>query len=214
MDKPLWKDNAYSYRQLHRRQPKRAARVFSGGKLVIMQSMKILGIDPGLGKVGFGLLEIVPSGTGLPEEQGQAFGPCQWGIIATSKDKPIGARLQEIHDDLTVILDQLQPDVVAIERLFFFRNATTMVPVSQARGIILMILHQFSLPVYEYTPMQVKQAITGYGKSEKAEIQNLLVDLLHLDKKPTPDDAADGLALAVCHYQHVGRLEHLQQQSR
>ncbi len=172
-----------------------------------MHSMRILGIDPGLGRVGFGLLEIVPTGD-APGMEG--FGPCQWGVITTSKDKPDGARLQEIHDDLTELMTHLCPDVVAIERMFFFRNATTMVPVSQARGVILMLIHRFGLPVYEYTPMQVKQAITGYGKSEKAEIQNMLVDLLHLEKKPTPDDAADGLALAVCHYNHVGRLQAMQ----
>lgn len=172
-----------------------------------MWSMRILGIDPGLGKVGFGLLEIVPTGD-TPGMEG--FGPCQWGVISTSKDKPDGARLQEIHDDLTELMTQLQPDVVSIERMFFFRNATTIVPVAQARGVILMIIHRFGLPVYEYTPMQVKQAITGYGKSEKSEIQHMLVDMLKLDKKPTPDDAADGLALAVCHYNHVGRLQSLQ----
>ena len=171
-----------------------------------MQIMRILGIDPGLGRVGFGLLEIVSQ----PDRQGEIYGPCQWGIISTSKDKPDGARLQEIHDDLSELVERLKPDVVSIERLFYFRNATTMVPVAQARGVIVMIMHRYGLPLYEYTPMQVKQAITGYGKSEKAEIQNMLIDLLGLDKKPTPDDAADGLALAVCHYNHVGRLQAMQ----
>ena len=169
-------------------------------------SMRILGIDPGLGRVGFGLLEIVTSSTGV---SGQ-FGSSQWGIIATTKDKSDGARLQEIHDDLTELIEQLRPDVVSVERLFYFRNATTLVPVAQARGVILMVINRFGLPMYEYTPMQVKQAITGYGKSEKAEVQEMLVDLLNLPKKPTPDDAADGLALAVCHFNHVGRLQLMQ----
>ena len=168
--------------------------------------MRILGIDPGLGKVGFGLLEIVTSPQGVTGQ----YGPSQWGIIATSKDKPDGERLQEIHDDLTELLTHLRPDVVSVERLFYFRNATTLVPVAQARGIILMLIHRFGLPMYEYTPMQVKQAITGYGKSEKAEVQHALIDMLSLDKKPTPDDAADGLALAVCHFNHVGRLQLMQ----
>jgi crossover junction endodeoxyribonuclease RuvC len=176
--------------------------------IAIMQGMKILGIDPGLGRVGFGLLNILP----LSDGPGEPYGPCQWGIISTSKDKPDGARLQEIHDDLSQLMERLQPDVVAVERLFYFRNATTLVPVAQARGIILMILHRYGLPIYEYTPMQVKQAITGYGKSQKAEIQTMLIDLLRLEKKPTPDDAADGLALAVCHYNHVGRVQALQAQ--
>ena len=168
--------------------------------------MRILGIDPGLGRVGFGLLEIVTSPAGVTGQ----YGPCEWGIIATSKNKSDGARLQEIHDDMTELIAHLKPDVVSVERLFYFRNATTLVPVAQARGIILMIINQFNLPMYEYTPMQVKQAITGYGKSEKSEIQSMLVDMLSLAKKPTPDDAADGLALAVCHFNHVGRLQLMQ----
>ncbi len=159
--------------------------------------------------MGFGLLEVNAPVDGTAE----SFHAGHWGIIATSKDKPDGQRLQEIHADLTALVEQLQPDVVAIERLFYFRNATTMVPVAQARGVILMVISRFDLPVYEYTPMQVKQAITGYGKSEKREIQEMLVSLLNLEKKPTPDDAADALALAVCHYNHVGRVEFLQRQA-
>jgi crossover junction endodeoxyribonuclease RuvC len=176
------------------------------GKLAIIGAMRVLGIDPGLGRVGFGLLEIDVAEDG----QSERFGDCQWGIIATSKDKPDGRRLEEIHEDLTGLIAQLQPDVVSLERLFYFRNATTLVPVAQARGVILMIISRFNLPVYEYTPMQVKQAITGYGKSEKREIQEMLVGLLNLEKKPTPDDAADALALSVCHYNHVGRVQFLQ----
>jgi len=168
--------------------------------------MRILGIDPGLGRVGFGLVEIEPSSCGTTGQ----FGPCQWGIISTTKEKPDGARLQEIHEDLTDLMQQLKPDVVSVERLFYFRNATTLVPVAQARGVILMVISRFGLPMYEYTPMQVKQAITGYGKSEKAEVQSMLIDMLSLDRKPTPDDAADGLALAVCHFNHVGRLQMMQ----
>lgn len=167
-----------------------------------MNSMRVLGIDPGLGRVGFGLLEIVS-----PGQADERYGPCHWGIIATSKDKSDAARLQEIHRDLDEVVAELKPDVVAIERLFYFRNATTMVPVAQARGVILLILEKYGLQVSEYTPMQVKQAITGYGKSEKREIQEALIGMLNLEKKPTPDDAADALAVAVCHYQHAGRLQ-------
>jgi len=160
--------------------------------------MRILGIDPGLARVGFGLLDL--------DEQTDRFGPSHWGVISTSKDKPDGARLQEIRDDLTAVIQRLEPQVVALERLFYFRNATTLVPVAQSRGIILMILHEAGLPVHEYTPMQVKQSITGYGKSQKADIQELLVTLLDLPQKPTPDDAADGLALAYTYYLHEARL--------
>jgi crossover junction endodeoxyribonuclease RuvC len=174
-------------------------------------TMKILGIDPGLGRVGFGLLETVRDPNTSTGWAGQEFGSSQWGVISTSKDKTVGARLQEIHDDMTQVMEQLRPDVVSIERLFYFRNNTTIIPVAQARGVLLMLAYRFDLPVYEYTPMQVKQAITGYGKSEKAEVQEALVSLLNLPKKPTPDDAADGLALAVCHFNHVGRMQLLQE---
>ena len=172
--------------------------------------MRILGIDPGLGRVGFGLLEITSGrhkNTGLASEPASSgFGPCEWGLIATSKDKPAGARLQEIFHDITAVLEHTRPDVISIERLFYFRNATTLVPVAQARGVILMVVDQFNLPVYEYTPMQVKQAVTGSGKAKKGEIQDILVTLLGLDRKPTPDDAADALALAVCYYNHMGQF--------
>ncbi len=165
--------------------------------------MRILGIDPGLGLVGFGLIEVPSAGI----VTGQTPDVCDWGVISTSKHKSDSARLQEIYDDLLALLDQTRPEVVSIERLFYFRNATTMVPVSQARGVILLALEKFKLPIYEYTPMQVKQAITGYGKSKKPEIQQTLLQLLGLEKLPRPDDAADALALAICHYNHTGRLE-------
>ena len=160
--------------------------------------MRILGIDPGLGLVGFGLIEVPSAGE---------LETVTWGVISTSKDKTDSARLQEIYDDLLGLLDHLKPDVVSVERIFFFRNATTMVPVSQARGVILLALEKFKLPLYEYTPMQVKQAITGYGKAKKPEIQQTLLQMLKLEKLPRPDDAADALALAICHYNHVGRYE-------
>jgi len=160
--------------------------------------MKILGIDPGLSRVGFGLLVHEPASLQSPKKL--IAGP--WGIIGTTKEKTIGERLQEIQKDLTELLEALQPDVISLERLFFFRNATTIIPVAQARGVILLVIESFGIPVYEYTPMQVKQAVTGSGKAKKAEIQELLIPLLALDKKPTPDDAADALALALCHLNH------------
>jgi crossover junction endodeoxyribonuclease RuvC len=166
--------------------------------------MKILGIDPGLGIVGFGLLDFA----GHEASVGADFRPqSHWGVITTSKDRPESARLQEIYEDLTELVSHLAPDVVSIEKLFFFRNATTMVPVSQARGVILLVLQKFGVPVYEYTPMQVKQAMTGYGKASKQEIQQMMMQLLELEKLPRPDDAADALAMALCHYQSVERYQ-------
>lgn len=157
--------------------------------------MRILGIDPGLATVGFGWLEVNPRGK---------LAQPHWGAIKTSKDKTDSARLQELFQDLTTLIEHVQPDVVSVEKIFFFKNAKTLVPVSQARGVILLVLENFSLPLVEYTPMQVKQAITGYGKAQKQEIQSGLMQLLTLEKKPTPDDAADALAMAICHAHHLG----------
>lgn len=131
---------------------------------------------------------------------------CDWGIISTSKDKSDSERLQEIFQDLTGLVNRLQPDMVSLEKIFYFRNATTIIPVTQARGVILLVLQMCGIPVHEYTPMQVKQAMTGYGKSSKQEIQQMVAQLLGLEKVPRPDDAADALAMAVCHYHHLGQL--------
>lgn len=162
--------------------------------------IRILGIDPGLATVGFGMMTVCPE---------QAFNKGdtpRWGIISTQKHKSDSQRLQEIYEDLSALLNELRPDCVSLEKLFFFKNAKTMVPVSQARGVILLAIHNYGAPVFEYTPMQVKQAITGYGKSPKPEIQEMLIHILGLPYKPTPDDAADALAMAYCHYQFEGRL--------
>lgn len=153
---------------------------------------RILGIDPGLATVGLGL--VVFGERGRIEER-------QWGVITTSKGRPDGSRLAELYEDLTGVVKTLQPDCVSLEKLFFFRNATTMVPVSQARGVILLVLEQAGIPVFEYTPMQVKQAMTGYGKATKQEVQEMVAKRLDLEKVPRPDDAADALAMAFCHEQ-------------
>lgn len=131
---------------------------------------------------------------------------CEWGTIETSKNKPDPARLQEIHEDLTRLVAHCRPDAASVEKLFFFKNAKTMVPVSQARGVILLTLQTAGVPVYEYTPMQVKQSMTGYGKAEKREIQVIMQQLLGLPTLPRPDDAADALAMAMCHYHFTGRM--------
>lgn len=134
---------------------------------------------------------------------------CDWGVITTSKDKSDSARLQEIYHDLTDLVGQFKPDVVSVEKIFFFKNAKTLVPVSQARGVILLVMEMFNIPLFEYTPMQVKQAMSGYGKATKQEIQAMVTRILELDTIPRPDDAADALALALCHYQFHGRMQQL-----
>jgi crossover junction endodeoxyribonuclease RuvC len=159
----------------------------------LMEGMRILGIDPGLGTVGFGVVNVTACGE---------FETCEWGVITTSKDKPEAARLQEIHQDLGTLVSRFKPHVVSIERIFFFKNAKTLIPVTQARGVIMLLMESMGVPQFEYTPMQVKQAMTGSGKAEKREVQQMVAQVLRLDKLPRPDDAADALALAVCHYQH------------
>ena len=144
--------------------------------------------------MGFGVVDVT--------SRGEYLNP-QWGTITTSKDKPEAARLQEIHRDLRELIQHLQPDAVGIEKIFFFRNVKTIIPVTQARGVILLVLEELGVPYGEYTPMQVKQAITGSGKSDKKEIQEMITMMLSLHKIPRPDDAADALGMAVCHYMHT-----------
>lgn len=148
---------------------------------------KILGLDPGLGIVGFGVIG------------GDTNSPPQWGTITTPKNTPVEHRLVALYQDMQTLLATVQPDVVAIEKIFHFRNVTTMVPVTQARGVMVLAVAQAGLPIAEYTPMQIKQTVTGYGKAEKTEVQAMVTTLLDLESIPRPDDAADGLAIALCH---------------
>lgn len=156
---------------------------------------RVLGIDPGLGILGFGVVDFNQHRQPIHSE---------WGTITTHKDTPDPQRLLELHQDVMTLLAHVQPDMVSIERIFFFKNAKTMVPICQARGVTLMAVAHFGLPLFEYTPMQVKQSMTGYGKSTKAEIQEMVAQILGLKAIPKPDDAADGLALALCHWQFAG----------
>lgn len=164
-----------------------------------MEGMRILGIDPGLGIVGFGFLETLSSGGTLAT----GFQSVEWGVVTTSKDRSESQRLQEIYHDFTAVLQRFQPDHVSIERIFFFKNAKTLIPVSQARGVLLLAVEAYGASYSEYTPMQVKQAMTGSGKATKQEVQQMVAQVLQLDKLPRPDDAADALGLAVCHAHHA-----------
>lgn len=156
--------------------------------------MKILGIDPGLERVGFGVIE---------QDSQLHYHAKDWGTIVTSKSEAEASRLHSIYQDLTELIQLVKPDVAAVEKIFFFRNAKTLVPVSQARGIILLALYSAGVPYWEYTPMQVKMNVTGYGKSEKKEIQAMVKQLLGMTEIPKPDDAADALAIALsCAYEH------------
>lgn len=151
--------------------------------------MLVLGIDPGTAITGVGIVEA--KGTRCRMVDG--------GVIRTPAHTPMPERLLTIHTELTQLIEQYHPDVVAVEQLFHFRNATTVIPVSQARGVVLLAAAQNQLPIYEYTPLQVKMAVVGYGGADKRQVQEMVKRILNLTLVPKPDDAADALAVAICH---------------
>ena len=151
--------------------------------------MKILGIDPGYGITGFGLVDA---------QRGQ-FRLLRCGAITTPAGMDFSARLEIIYEDMKQLLRVTQPDVVAIEELFFGQNVTTGIGVAQSRGVILLAIRQAGLEVYSYKPMQVKQAVVGYGNATKHQVMDMTKRLLHLSESPKPDDAADAVAIALCH---------------
>ena len=151
--------------------------------------MKILGIDPGLGIVGYSVVEY----------DGNTPVLLHSGSIQTSKDKKESARLLEIWEDMNTIVDKYKPEVCAIEKLFFFRNQTTVMPVAHARGVILTVLEKYGVPIFEYTPMEVKQVLTGYGRADKKEVEQMVKIALGVDVLPKLDDTVDSIAIAICH---------------
>ena len=152
-------------------------------------SMIILGIDPGIALVGWGVVEY----------SGTKFRPIAFGSISTPKDLPTHKRLEMIYSDLCQIIDRYHPEQAAIEELFFNTNITTGIRVSEARGVILLACSHKGLVLQEYTPLQVKQAVVGYGRAEKKQVITMVTNILGLSKPPKPDDTADALAIAICH---------------
>ncbi|MCM3701590.1 MULTISPECIES: crossover junction endodeoxyribonuclease RuvC [Paenibacillus] len=151
--------------------------------------MRILGIDPGIAIVGFGFID----------KQGSKLTPVQYGCIQTEAHTPEEERLLHVYEGMVQLIEKYKPDAVALEKLFFNRNVTTAMSVGQARGVLVLAAVQKGLPVSEYTPMQVKQAIVGYGKAEKRQVQEMTRMFLKLQAIPKPDDVADALAVAICH---------------
>ena len=151
--------------------------------------MRILGIDPGFATIGFGLVEA---------DRGQVH-MVTYGAITTPAGLPLSRRLYQIGTDMDDLIGQLKPDVISIEELFFNTNITTGIAVAHGRGVILYAAEKCGIPLYEYTPSQVKLAVTGYGKAEKHQVMDMTKRLLKLKSVPRPDDAADALALALCH---------------
>ena len=151
--------------------------------------MRILGIDPGVAIVGFGVIDT--------ERGSNRLVKC--GIISTPAHTPLSSRLNSIYMDLMELIATFHPDAIAIEELFFNTNITTGISVAQARGVILLACYQSGVPVYEYTPLQVKQAVCGYGRAEKKQVMDMVRRILNLQDVPRPDDAADAVAIALCH---------------
>ena len=147
--------------------------------------MKILGIDPGIGICGFGLVE---------NDQALDF-----GVVTTVIGAPLPARLKELFDGLTEIVETSKPDVISVEKLFFSKNITTGISVAEARGIVLLVAEQHNVPVFEYTPNEIKKTLTGYGSAKKGQVQDIVKLHLNLDTRPKPDDSADALAAAITH---------------
>ncbi len=153
------------------------------------EKMIILGIDPGYATIGYGAVKY----------EKNEFYPLRFGAITTSAQEDFPARLEMIYDDMEQLLRLVQAEAIAVEKLYFSKNKTTGIAVAHARGVILLAAQKHKIPIFEYTPMQVKQSVVGYGLAEKGQVMEMTRQLLKLKEVPRPDDTADALALAVCH---------------
>lgn len=164
--------------------------------------MLILGIDPGTAITGFGLIA----------KEGNHLKRITFGAIRTGPEQAMPLRLKKIHQELRLIIEEYQPDVIAVEQLFFNKNVRTALAVGQARGVVLLTGAEAGLEIIEYTPLQIKMAVVGYGRAEKAQVQEMVRMLLCLREVPKPDDAADALAVAICHAHSCNQLSVFNQQ--
>lgn len=155
--------------------------------------MKILGIDPGMAIVGYGLIEVNNDKPKLLAS----------GSVQTDKSLPDSKRLLEIYNDLSSIIEKYNPDCASVENLFFFKNQKTVIPVAEARGVILTVLEKYNIPSFSYTPMEVKQVLTGYGRAEKKEVEQMVKISLGTDTLPKLDDTVDAIAIAICHSRNM-----------
>lgn len=157
----------------------------------------ILGVDPGYATVGFGFVQYTPP----------RFKAGKYGAVITPAGDPFEKRLNTIHTSMCSLIERFKPDALAIEKLFYNNNAKTVIGVAEARGVILLAAYEKGVPVYEYTPLQVKQAVTGFGQAIKPQVQEMTKRLLSLKEMPKPDDTADALALAITHAQNSSRVK-------
>lgn len=154
---------------------------------------RILGIDPGFGMVGYALMDV--------EDKKESI--VDYGVIKTDASFPLSRRLFDIHEKIKEIIKIYKPDEASVEELYFFRNVTTAIFVGEARGVIILALEEAKLSIYEYTPMEVKMAVTGYGKATKRQVQEMVRIIMKMDDIPRPDDAADAIAIAICHAHRI-----------
>jgi crossover junction endodeoxyribonuclease RuvC len=160
--------------------------------------MRILGLDPGTGRSGYGVIDAIDG----------RLTAVTYGVISTPADEETPHRLQTIYQKVSQLIADYRPDTAAVEEVFFGRNITTAITVGQARGVLLLALANAGIPIREYSPPKIKEAVTGYGKADKTQVQMMVRNLLELEETPQPDDAADGLAIAITHY-HYYRFESL-----
>lgn len=158
--------------------------------------MRVLGIDPGYAIVGYGVVDYI----------GNKFSTVEYDAVTTQAHTDFGLRLEHIYDSVTDIITRLKPEALSIEKLYFNTNSTTAIAVAEARGCILLAAQKAGLPIFEYTPLQIKQSVTGYGRAEKRQMIEMTRMLLGLEKAPKPDDVADALAAAICHAHSAGSL--------
>ncbi len=158
--------------------------------------MTVLGIDPGYAIVGCGVVEY----------KNNKFTMLDYGAILTEAHTPFNERLEKIYNEAEELILKYRPDAVSMEKLFFNTNQKTAIDVAQARGVLVLAAQRNKVPVFEYTPLQVKQSVVGYGRAEKKQVQEMTRILLNLEKIPKPDDAADALAMAICHCHSAGSL--------
>lgn len=156
--------------------------------------MKVLGIDPGMAIVGYALIDYIDD---------KNIKLITSGSIQTDKELTDSKRLLEIYNDLSEIIEEDKPDCASVEQLFFFKNQKTIIPVAEARGVILTVLEKYNIPTYNYTPMEVKQILTGYGRADKKEVEQMVKISLNTDELPKLDDTIDAIAIAICHTRNM-----------
>jgi crossover junction endodeoxyribonuclease RuvC len=168
---------------------------YDGESIVMTLERVTLGIDPGTARLGYGVIRGADPAKSL-----------EFGVVETRAGDDMPSRLLHLHDELLGLMREYRPEVMAIEKLFFSRNVTNAISVGQARGVVMLTAAESGIPIVEYTPAEVKQAVAGYGNADKAQVQQMVRLILALDELPQPDDAADALAIAICHIQHAGFL--------